>query len=68
MLDLLNKLKTNMKNLKSLGREILKSINGNGGCNYICPPGPFGPDSQSCAAFEAMPECCKARVLELPQC
>ena len=57
-----------MKNLKKLDRESLRLINGGETCNANCLPGPFGPDPQSCAAFDAMAACCKARVLELPQC
>lgn len=57
-----------MKNSKKLNRENLRSINGGSGCHANCLPGPFGPDPQSCAAFDAMPACCKARVIELPMC
>lgn len=57
-----------MKNLKKLDRENLKSIKGGFACNAVCPPGPFGPDAQSCGIFDAMPACCKARVVELPEC
>ncbi|WP_345992071.1 hypothetical protein AAEU33_08660 [Chryseobacterium sp. Chry.R1] len=57
-----------MKNFKILNREHLKAINGSGNCNHVCPSGPFGPDPESCAVFNAMPECCKARLIELPPC
>lgn len=57
-----------MKNSKKLNRENLKLIHGGSGCNANCLLGPFGPDPQSCAAFDAMPACCKARLIELPMC
>ena len=57
-----------MKNLKKLNRDNLKKLSGGNVCNHNCPPGPYGPDPQSCAAFDALPACCKARVIELPDC
>lgn len=53
-----------MKNLKKLDRENLKSINGGDVCYENCPPGPYGPDSpRSCDDYEALPACCKLRVM-----
>lgn len=58
-----------MKNLKRINRENLKSINGGATCNYVCPPGPYGPGlSRSCAAFDALPACCKSKVLVSMDC
>lgn len=58
-----------MKNLKKINRENLKSINGGATCNYVCPPGPYGPGlPRSCAAFDALPSCCKSKVLVSMDC
>lgn len=58
-----------MKNLKKLNRESLRDINGGAGCAQDCPVGPYGPEfSKSCADFEALPECCKLRVLVSSDC
>ncbi|ATL76013.1 hypothetical protein IQ37_14140 [Chryseobacterium piperi] len=58
-----------MKNLKRLDRENLKSINGGATCFENCPPVPYGPGfPRSCAAFEALPQCCKSKVLVSIDC
>lgn len=51
-------------------REHLKSINGGvGNCYEYCPEGPYGPnEAKSCGDFEALPECCKKRVLVSMDC
>jgi hypothetical protein len=59
----------NMKNLKKLKRENLKMINGGAPCNYACPEGPYGPGfPKSCEAFNALPTCCKSKVLVSADC
>lgn len=58
-----------MKNFKKLNRESLKTINGGGNCYENCPVGPYGPGyPKSCSDFNALPECCKVRVLVSPDC
>ncbi|MDQ1097460.1 MULTISPECIES: bacteriocin-like protein [Chryseobacterium] len=58
-----------MKNLKKLNRVDLKSINGGDTCNFACPAGPYGPGfPKSCADFNALPECCKSKVLVSADC
>lgn len=58
-----------MRNLKKLNRDNLKSVNGGGTCNYVCPPGPYGPGfPKSCADYDALPTCCKSKVLLSYEC
>jgi hypothetical protein len=58
-----------MKNLKKIKRETLKEIQGGTTCNYVCPPGPYGPGyPKSCQNFEALPTCCKSKVLVSYEC
>lgn len=58
-----------MKNLKKLNRVQLRTINGSGDCYESCPVGPYGPGySKSCSDFNALPECCKYRVMVSPDC
>lgn len=58
-----------MKNLKKINRANLKSINGGGTCNNACPPGPYGPGfPSSCEAYDALPACCKSKVLVSADC
>jgi hypothetical protein len=57
-----------MRNLKKLNRENLKSVNGGAVCG-TCPPGPYGPGfPSSCDAFNALPQCCKNKVLVSSEC
>ncbi len=58
-----------MKNLKKLDRKDLKGISGAGTCNYTCPAGPYGPGfPRSCADYDALPACCKPKVLVSVEC
>ncbi|WP_146942492.1 bacteriocin-like protein [Chryseobacterium hagamense] len=58
-----------MKNLKRINRETLKAIHGGATCNYVCPPGPYGPGfPKSCADYDALPACCKSKVLLSYEC
>lgn len=58
-----------MKNLKRINRESLKAIHGGATCNYVCPPGPYGPGfPKSCADYDALPACCKPKVLLSYEC
>lgn len=59
-----------MKNLNKINRENLKSINGGAQiCNNACPPGPYRPGlPRSCEAFNALPSCCKSKVIVSMDC
>jgi len=59
-----------MKNLKKINRNDLKSVSGGiGPCTANCPAGPYGPgEPRSCADYNALPECCKGRVLVSFEC
>ncbi|MBK1897912.1 hypothetical protein [Chryseobacterium paridis] len=58
-----------MKKSNKLNRENLKSINGGATCNFACPPGPYGPGfPRSCADYDALPACCKPKVLLSFEC